>query len=130
MNEETNGQHHHRGKSSEQLLDKSLILKELKKVKDAPVSLNELKKAKEYFKVQLLLALEDTMDHMLWLGERVVLSGKLPDKKAVIKKIDSVTRDDLQRIARSIFKTNGLNLAVVGPIKDKEAIQLKKELAL
>ncbi len=128
---ETGGFVVHAGTSRSQAREVvSLILKELKKVKDAPVSLNELKKAKEYFKVQLLLALEDTMDHMLWLGERVVLSGKLPDKKAVIKKIDSVSCDDLQRIARSIFKTNGLSLAVVGPIKDKEAIQLKKELAL
>ena len=108
----------------------SLILKELKKIKDTPVPLNELKKAKEYFKVQLLLALEDTMDHMLWLGERVISSGKLPDKRGVIKKVDSVSCDDLQRIARSIFKTNNLNLAIVGPIKDKETSQLKKELVL
>ena len=108
----------------------SLILKELKKIKDTPVPLNELKKAKEYFKVQLLLALEDTMDHMLWLGERVISLGKLPDKRGVIKKVDSVSCDDLQRIARSIFKTNNLNLAIVGPIGDKKSRGIEKELVL
>lgn len=107
-----------------------LIIKELKRIKDKPVSAKELKMAKEFFKIQLSLALEDTLDHMLWLGEYFVLTDKIPDKSAIVKKIDSIEIDDLQRVARSIFNTKKLNLAAVGPIKDATKKEIEKELIL
>ena len=107
-----------------------VIIKELKKVKTKGISGSELKRAKEFFKVQLLLALEDTMSHMLWLGEHVLASGKLPDKDSIIKKIDSVSTYGLQRVAKSIFKNKNLNLALIGPLKDKEKRAIEGELDL
>ena len=86
--------------------------------------------AKEFFKIQLSLALEDTLDHMLWLGEHFVLTDKIPDKSTIVKKIDSIESDDLQRVARSIFNTRKLNLAAVGPIKDATKKEIERELTL
>lgn len=105
-----------------------LIIKELRKIKTSGVSANELKRAKEFFKVQLLLALEDTMERMLWLGDNVTALDKLPDKDAVIKKVTAVSSADLLRVAKDIFNNKGLNLAVVGPVDDKERKGLEKEL--
>jgi len=104
----------------------SLIIKELKKIKQAPVPEKELKRAKEYFKVQLLIALEGTMEHMLWLGEQVISSGKLPDKDDIIKKIDAVKSGDIQRVAGAIFSAKNINLALIGNVQDTE----KREIAL
>ncbi|MBU0759656.1 MAG: insulinase family protein [Candidatus Omnitrophica bacterium] len=106
----------------------SIIIKELKKIKSVPVPSMELKRAKEFFKVQLLLALEDTLDHMLWLGEHALLIGRLPDKNEIIRKIDSVTSDDLLRVAKLIFRDRKVNLAVIGPEKDKEKSEIEQEL--
>lgn len=106
----------------------SIIIKELKKIKSDPVPARELKRAKEFFKVQLLLTLEDTLEHMLWLGENVLTSGKIPDKNDIIKKVDAVTSEDLQRASRPIFKSKNINLAIIGPEKDKEKNRIEQEL--
>jgi predicted Zn-dependent peptidase len=52
-----------------------VMLREIGRIKKEPVGAEELRRAKEYYKGQLLFALEDTMSHMLWLGEKVV-SGR------------------------------------------------------
>lgn len=106
----------------------SLIIKELKRINEDVVPERELKRAKEYFRVQFLLALENTMDHMLWIGERVVASGKLPDKNKIIKKVGSISAHDLQRVARGIFNSKNLNLAIIGPVKDREKREIEKGL--
>ncbi|MDO8603067.1 MAG: pitrilysin family protein [Candidatus Omnitrophota bacterium] len=106
------------------------ILKELKEIKESHVTAGELKRAKEFFKVQLLMALEDTMGRMLWLGDYATSLNKLPDREGIIKKIDAVTADDIKRVAQGIFKTSGLNIAIIGEFKDKECKEIEKELAL
>ncbi|MBU1853730.1 MAG: insulinase family protein [Candidatus Omnitrophica bacterium] len=105
-----------------------VIIQELRKIASKPVLKKELAMAKEFFKVQLLLALEETLSHMLWLGEKVISQDELPDKSDIIKKMDSVSGSDLQRVAKSIFIDKNLNLALVGPVKDKEAKEIEREL--
>ncbi len=68
------------------------------------------------------------MDHMLWLGERVLEVDRLPDKRAVIKKVESVSIDDLQRVAKRIFNKNNLSVAIVGPVRDRQKSKLEREL--
>ena len=106
----------------------SLIVKELRNLKEKSVPHGELKRAKEYCRVQLSLALEDTLDHMLWLGEHVIMTDKTPDKKDIIKKLMAVTSADIKRVAKSIFTPSGANLAIIGPLKDKEQKNMEKEL--
>ena len=107
-----------------------LILKEFEKIRRELVPAKELKRAKEFFNVQFLLSLEDTSNFMAWLGERTVLEGKLPDKDEIIKKISSVSSDDLQRVAGDIFTNKNLNLAFIGPLKEEETKEIQKELIL
>ncbi len=107
-----------------------LILKELKNIKTRPVPEKELKRAKEFFKVQLLLALEDTLTHMVWLGDHVMATGRLPDKDSIIKEVESVTSGDLQRVANDIFINKNLNIALIGPTDDRNGREIEEELNL
>lgn len=107
-----------------------LIIEELRKIKTKPITRGELRRAKEFFKVQLLLALEDTLDHMLWLGDYTVASGRLPDKNDIMKRVNKISAHDLQRVAKNIFTDKNLNLALIGPVKDKEKKEIEKELNL
>jgi predicted Zn-dependent peptidase len=108
----------------------SLVMKELRRIRKQLVSAEELNRAKEFFKVQLLMSLEDTMDHMLWVGEKLISSGKVPDKKSIIKKMMSISVDDLRRVGNSIFNNENLNLALIGPVKGSEEKDIEKELVL
>ena len=106
------------------------ILEELKEIKESPVTPGELKRAKEFFKVQLLMALEETLDHMLWLGDYVTSFNKLPDREEIIRKIEAVTQDDIRRVSQGIFNNSGLNVAMIGALDDRERKEIEKELAL
>lgn len=105
-----------------------IILRELNRMRNEPVTKEELKRAKEYYKGQLLFALEDTMSHMLWLGEKIITGEKNFSVNDILGRIEAVTQEDLVRVSSSIFKDENLNLAVIGPIK--EDVTLREVLHL
>ncbi len=75
----------------------------------------ELKKAKEYLKGHLALALEDTKAVATFFGDQEVLLGKIDTPEEVFKGIDKVTIKDVSRVAKELFKKERLNLAIIGP---------------
>lgn len=97
-----------------------LILEELMKIKDKLVTPDEFKRAKDFYLGQLMLALEDTLDHMLWIGEYTVALDKTYTLNDIIKEVNKVTREDIRQVAKEIFLEKKLNLALIGPLKDKE----------
>ncbi len=101
----------------------SVIFREIDKVNRRLVGDDELMRAKEYYKGQLLLTLEDTMSSMLWFGEKVVTGEADFNIKRIVSAVDSVSSHDVRRVARDIFKDNNLNLAVIGPVRDKKRIE-------
>lgn len=100
-----------------------LILKQLSRLRKEPVGSDELRRAKEYYKGQLLFALEDTMSHMLWLGEKIAAGEKEFSVKSILERIDSIVPDDIARVACDVFRNDNLNLAVIGPIKKDAAVK-------
>jgi len=102
-----------------------LILKELMKPASSLVSTDEFSRAKEFYLGQLMLALEDTLEHMLWIGETTATLDRTYSLQDIIKEVNKVTRDDLRKVARLIFDTRKLNLAIIGPLKQKEEELLK-----
>ncbi len=99
-----------------------LILKELRKTKDKLVSIDEFKRAKEFYLGQLALSLEETLDHMLWIGESTAALGHVLSFEEVVKKINRVRSKDIREVAKSIFKEKSLNLALIGPLKNSEQV--------
>ena len=97
-----------------------LILKELARIKKDPVTKKEFEMAREYYQGHLSFLLEDTTDHMLWLGEKLVTGDDPVDAEEVLRKVRKVTIDDILRLAKKTFRKEGLNIAVIGPAKDKD----------
>jgi len=98
----------------------SLILQELYRTKDTLVTPGEFNRAKEFFLGQLTLALEDTLEHMLWLGESLSLIDKAYTLNEIIAKVKKTTRRDIQEAARTVFIRENLNAALIGPLRDRE----------
>jgi len=105
----------------------SVILKELEKIKSREVTKNEFLRAKDYYLGQILLGLEDTLEHMFWIGERLVSLNKTQTIHEVFQALKKVTISDIKRVAGNIFKRQHMNLAIVGPL---ESAQEKKLSAL
>ncbi len=106
----------------------SAILEELKKIRDLGVAEDELVRAKEYSKGQFLLAMEGTYTRMLWLGDRLMVHGEIPEVKDVLKNLDNVTQQGIKTACENIFKSKLVNLAVVGNMSIKDKNKIRKEL--
>jgi len=103
-----------------------VILKELNKIKRDPPDKDELKRAKEFYSGQTLMALEDTADHMIWLGEQVTIRDKFLTAEEILKNIDKITSEDICRVASKFFKSQTLNIAAIGPVTDKDKTGINK----
>ncbi len=107
-----------------------LILKEFKRIKVKTVNGDEFARTKEFYRGQLLLALEDTSDHMLWMGEHMITENKIPTPQDILDEIEKVTPEDITRVANRVLKELHLNLALIGPIKKADEKRLSEVLAL
>jgi predicted Zn-dependent peptidase len=95
------------------------IKEELVKITEDKVSASELKRAKEFIKGNLILRLEDSADLIAWLAEQQMLNGKMETLEQKIVKLDQVTVQEVKKLAQELIKFNKLNLAIIGPVKDK-----------
>ncbi|MFH1458361.1 MAG: pitrilysin family protein [Candidatus Omnitrophota bacterium] len=106
-----------------------LILKELRICKKELISMGEFRRAKEFYLGQLMLALEDTLDHMLWIGECTMCLDRTYSLGDIIDEVRKVKREDVRLVARAIFQERKLNMALIGPLKDSHN-KIHKELRI
>ena len=106
----------------------TVILSELDKVKRGGVTDDEFTRGRDYLLGQMLLSLEDTMEHMLWIGDTVISQNKTKTLKSLIADFQKIKKEDIRRVAREILKPGRYNLAVVGPLTDRQREELSKLL--
>jgi predicted Zn-dependent peptidase len=94
------------------------ILAELRKIADEPVPADELEKARGYAKGRFVLRLESPQGTIQYGLRREVLEGEIEDPEELVRQLDSVTAEDVQRVARDLFEGTRLYLAAVGPFDD------------
>ncbi len=93
------------------------ILSELSRIKEG-VPEPELRKTKEYCKGRMLLRMEDTRSVSSWIGGQEFLLGHILSIEQVIARIEAIGAGDIMRVARDLFRSEKLNLAVVGPVDE------------
>lgn len=102
------------------------ILRELDLLRREGVPQAELTRAKEYTKGRMALRLEDTHSVASWLGGQEALLSEVRELDEALVRVDAVSRDDIQRLAQSLFTEDALRLALIGPHKD--AAQFERAL--
>ncbi|MEE8360426.1 MAG: hypothetical protein V3S04_05805, partial [Candidatus Omnitrophota bacterium] len=107
-----------------------IIMKELKKIKHSRVKNDEFQRAKDFYKGQLSMALEDTLTRMLWVGEKLIAKDINYNIDEVIDSIDLVTQDMVMELSRKIFKESNMNMAIVGPLNKKDQAKIKSKIKL
>jgi predicted Zn-dependent peptidase len=94
------------------------ILAELRKIADEPVPADELEKARGYAKGRFVLRLESPQGTIQYGLRREVLEGEIEDPDELLARLDEVTVEDVQKVARDLFADKRLYLALVGPFDD------------
>lgn len=91
---------------------------EIKKLLDGGVTEEEFAMAKDQLKVSYVLGLESSSSRMSSIGRSKLLRGRAVDPQDVVRKIERVTRADVERVMRDIF-TQPCAGSVVGRDVDK-----------
>lgn len=100
------------------------ILREVERMRATPVRREELHRAKEYFRGKLVLELEDSESLANWVGKQQLLVGKIETPDAKLARINRVTIEDIQRVARAALRFDRMALALIG--KEKEATAFRR----
>ena len=117
-------------KSSQLIQVVKLIKSEIEYIEKQLITKEELHMSKEQFKGNYILGTEGTFSRMFENGKSLSLLGKIESPDEVIKKIDRVNMEDIERVVKDIFNKEKVNIAYVGQIKDSYNIenQLKEIL--
>jgi predicted Zn-dependent peptidase len=99
------------------------IVGEFERMARDPVEPEELEKARNFAKGRLVLSLEDPKGNIIFALRDEVLEGRIREPDEVLAGLDSVTREDIQRVAQDIIRQDRLNLAVIGPFDDAERFE-------
>lgn len=100
-----------------------VIKAELEKIKIEKVSDQELKKAKEIIKGRTALRSESTNFLAEYFGIDYALDKKITTFEEEMEKVDKVTAEDLQNLAKKLFQPSNYNLQVIGPFKSAKKFQ-------
>jgi predicted Zn-dependent peptidase len=100
-----------------------LIIDEYKKTKREKASAEEIQRAKDYLKGQTVISMESSSSVANFVAEQELKSGIILTLEEKFAKIDSITGEDIQRVAQDIFVDNKLNLAIIGPFKNKKIFE-------
>jgi predicted Zn-dependent peptidase len=96
------------------------VLYECDKLKKEKPNEEELEKVKEYLIGNMKLSLESSDDIANFYGGQELLKRELKNAEEKAKEIRKVTAEQIQALAKEIFQDKKLNLALIGPFKDKE----------
>ncbi len=92
-----------------------LVVAELRNLRDRPIAAEDLQRAKDHLKGNLVLGLESTANRMSQLARSEIYFGRQIDLAEHLERLEAVTAGDVQRVAADLFSNGGLAATVVGP---------------
>ncbi len=111
------------GVSPEKLTEAvSVIQEELTKLVQETVPAGELKKARDYTVGSFRLSLETPMALAQRTGEQLLSLGEIEPIDTVVEQLESVSADDILRVARRVLVPENAVLSVVGPELEEEVL--------
>ena len=101
-----------------------LVVEEMKMIKQAPVPDSELRRAKDHLKGSVMLGLENTSSRMSHLARQEIYFDRQFSLVETLQGIESVTPEDVQRVAADLFSNGSLAATVLGQVN---GLQLPRE---
>lgn len=104
------------------------IISELKLISTEPVSSSELKKTKEYMRGSFSLQMDNTDNMAIWHGSQALFYPSIKTPQQKIKELLKVSQNDILKLAKQLFNSKRLNLALIGPFQAKDKARFSKLL--
>ncbi|MFH1523001.1 MAG: pitrilysin family protein [Patescibacteria group bacterium] len=100
-----------------------VILKEYRKLTKVLVSEKELIKTKDLIRGRSTIQFESSDNVAGWYAKQGILREKILSPENFFKEIDKVKASDIKKVAKEIFSSKGLNLALIGPSKNEKKFE-------
>ena len=68
------------------------------------------------------MGLEDTLEHMLMMGEQVMTVGDVSCTTELFARIERVSAGQVTEVARELFTPRRAYLAAIGPVQEDAAL--------
>jgi predicted Zn-dependent peptidase len=104
------------------------VLVELARMRDEPVPAEELAKTKAYLSGGLELRMDETRHLASWIGGQEALHDRVLDLDEALEAVEAVSADEVARLARELFRDEGLRLAVVAPARYLRGLERRLRL--
>lgn len=91
-----------------------LTMRELSRLKQEAVSEAELGRARDQLKSNMVMGLESGSSRMANLARQQMYFGRFFGVEEITREIEAVTPDDIQRLARELFRTEAMAIALLG----------------
>ena len=95
----------------------SVVRTEIRKLAEDGITAEELERGKGQLRGGLVLSLEDSGSRMSRIAKAELLYDELPSLDEVIRRVDAVTLEDVQLLAKELFNQPE-TLAIVGPFEE------------
>jgi len=106
-----------------------IALDECGKLKNKTLDRAELKKAKEHLIGHLFLSLESSDELAFFYGGQEIFGNPLKKPQVIAQKVQAVTSQEINKVAKFVFQNNRLNLAFIGPLsQDKKRVKKIEKL--
>jgi predicted Zn-dependent peptidase len=97
-----------------------VIVEQFARMANEEVGSEELEKSRSMIKGRFVLRTEGPQGLLMYGLNREVLEGQALEPEELLRKIDAVTAEDVQRVAKDLIAQDKLHLAVIGPFEDEE----------
>ena len=92
-----------------------LVEKELKKLREVPLGVMQLKKAKRQMLGQIAMAQENNVSLMLSLGKSLLSFNKIDTFSEIREKVEGISPNDIMEVSNEIFDPNKLSTLIYQP---------------
>ena len=106
-----------------------VVIGELRRMRDEPMSEAELRRAKDHLKGSLMLNLESTSSRMSHLARQEIYFDRHFGLDETLQGVERVTTSEVQRVARDLFADGSLAATVLGSVGELQIPRERLSLA-
>ena len=99
------------------------VLNELRRLRDEPIPMDELERARAYAGGRLELKLEESRHVSAWLGVQEALHDRVLTLDQALEELYQVTPERIQALAQELFRDDRLCMAVIAPPRSTAALE-------
>lgn len=100
-----------------------LMMREVRRFTTTLPGSKELRQARDYLIGQLDLTLENTENHMMWIGDHLLGYGRVLSPQEIKKRVAQVTAAQVRQVAREFLRAERVSLAMVSPLKSDKGLE-------